>query len=271
VNKICFIRKHILRLKCITAGWIILSGLPAVLFSQPVQPKSTVALHTLQNNETDSVLTHPAKSDYSVLWLKLDSIFHSQHTARHFAGLYKLATEAADKYIATLPDTPQMYLNRVQEKFAGFFLQGIEDANHRRLNSVWSPYYETRNLSPIQYKLVGANQHINGDSWKVLTGYFTEMELRDVAPYYRHCTIELYKVLDSLYVQMMANSRNLKTLHRLSFGLSKALMRDMLKKWRNRQLKIAFLYFSHKEKFARRLKKTDRKRNRIHRLIVKWV
>lgn len=175
-----------------------------------------------------AIISNSTAQSVTPLWQQIDSIAKQDGIERHFAGVYVLATRAADDYIATLPDTPKVLMTRLQLNFASLFKKGIADAESGNNNEVWHRYFHEKSLTPMQYKLVGTNDHINGDSWKVLTSVFTRDELDIVAPYYHHCTIELYSVLDSLHNYAMANSKRMKFLHHISLGADKGIARKML-------------------------------------------
>lgn len=202
---------------------------------------------------------------------KLDSLGSGSNVESHFAGVYVWATRAADVYIATLPDTPKMLMNRVQQDFAALFFKGIEDSRLNQPNPVWSGYFKAQNLTPLQYKLMGTNTHINGDSWRVLVDGFTAKELRIVAPYYHHCTEELHSVLDSLHHYAMQNSRRMKTLHILTLGLDKPIAKGMLRRWRYLQFEIGEACVNQSAHCDRLKRKAEHRRVRMERRAVRLV
>jgi hypothetical protein len=217
------------------------------------------------------IATQGLSQPHSQLCNQLDSISRSEGIERHFAQVYVWATYAADKYISTLPDTPQILMIRLQENFAGLFYDGISDAITGKKNDVWMTYFKEKNLTPMQYRLLGTSNHINGDSWKVLTSSFTKEELYIIAPYYHHCTTELMSVLDSLHLYGIDHSRRMKLLHQISLGLDKPVAKKMLTKWRARQFEIALQYFDQPHSFEKLHLKTENKRIRMQRRIIHLV
>mgnify|MGYP001195670462 CR=1 FL=1 len=209
--------------------------------------------------------------NYSPLWHSLDSITNQTGVERHFAAVYVWATKAADDYIATLPDTPKILMTKLQLNFAELFKKGISDAKVGENNDIWSVYFKEKNLTPVQYKLLGTNDHINGDSWKVLTSSFTRDELDIVAPYYHHCTLELFSVIDSLHFHVIKNSKRMKTLHFISLGTDKLIARRMLTKWRAKQFNLALNYFDNVKMFETEHKKIEAYRKRMQKNIIQLV
>jgi len=207
----------------------------------------------------------------SPLWHSLDSISKQTGVERHFAEVYVLATKAADDYIATLPDTAKILMNKLQQNFAALFMKGIADAKVSENNDVWTVYFKENKLTPVQYKLLGTNDHINGDSWRVLTSSFTRDELDIVAPYYHHCTLELFSVIDSLHFYVMKNSKRMKMLHFLSLGTDKLIARKMLTQWREKQFKLALNYFDNVRMFEAEHKKIEAYRKRMQKSIISLV
>ena len=202
---------------------------------------------------------------------KLDSLASGSDVETHFAGVYVWATRAADVYIATLPDTPKMLMNRVQQDFASLFFKGIEDTRLNHPNLVWTGYFKAQNLTPLQYKLMGTNTHINGDSWRVLVNGFTSEELRIVEPYYHHCTQELHSVLDSLHDFAKQNSPRMKTLHILTLGLDKAIAKGMLRRWRKLQIEIGEACVARTDTCDQLRRKAERRRSKMERRIIHLV
>jgi hypothetical protein len=202
--------------------------------------------------------------------LKLDSLKNSTGVECHFAGLYQQVTVAADNYIETLSGEPKQLMRRLQAEFAGYFLRAVSSFKHENKTPVpWQNYFSSKASQPLQYVLMGANGHINGDSWQVLTTVFSPGELQELKPYYRNCTRALAVVFDSLYDDAVIRNRRIRAIHSLSWGMGKWYGRHLLKKWRNRQWKLAEFYFTNPEKFTRLKKRIDKKMRRTDLMVLK--
>ncbi|NLJ06339.1 MAG: hypothetical protein GX437_01580 [Sphingobacteriales bacterium] len=219
----------------------------------PVKLKKTITLFLILLPAFHSGYAQLARNwiPESELSFRLDSIRKSDGVEKHFAEIYLMATIAADRYIATLPDTPKMLLNRLQAEFARRFFESIDGRNNGHIPVVWTNYYTYTGLNDLQFKLIGTNGHINGDSWQVLFNYFNPYELQYIEPYYNHCTEALQVVLDSLHVYGCNQNKRLYNLHRISFGLDKAYARHLLRKWRERQYKVAVSGYENHNRFLR--------------------
>jgi hypothetical protein len=208
----------------------------------------------------------------SILLEKLDSIHHSNSVARHFARLYLATTHNATDFFQTADEPVKYFIQRLETKFATYFFESATAYQHNdSISSNWITYYADTTLSPIQYDMLGANAHINGDIWKALTTEFTFEELKKYKQYYFNYEKELKKIYFSEYENALAQSSQIKLLHTISFGADKCYGRMMLSRWRNRQMKIAILYFTDKKKFDRELKKLNRKMVHINNLVLRHL
>jgi hypothetical protein len=206
----------------------------------------------------------------SLLIAKLDSIAISGSTASHFAELYLQTTIAADGYIQTLSPKAGQMMKRLEQGFAEFFFQAIDaDKTGNELPGPWENYFSGNKLSLLQLKLMGANAHINGDIWQALTCRFSLEEIRKMEPVYKKYSKTINKVFSDLFESAIQSDKRLRNLHLLSLGLDKVYGKIMLKKWRNRQLKLAVFKFQHPEKFERLKKRISSKKKRIDRMIIK--
>lgn len=201
---------------------------------------------------------------------KLDSLKNGTGVESHFAGLYRQVTYAADHYIETLNGEPKQLMRRLQAEFAGYFLQAVALCKEEnKTPAPWQNYFSSTASQPLQYVLMGANGHINGDSWQVLTTVFSPGELQVLKPYYRSCTRALAVVFDSLYDDAVIRNRRIRAIHSLSWGMGKWYGRHLLKKWRNRQWRLAEFYFTNPEKFTHLKKRIDKKMRHTDAMILK--
>src|SRR5262245_59001178 len=110
---------------------------------------------------------------YAGLTSKLDSRRLGNGIESHFAGLYFKATVSVDVYIQSLPVEAQHLMMKMENKFADYFFQAVEaNQNGSKIPIEWENYFSDKNFSSVQFKLMGANAHINGDIWQVFTSSF---------------------------------------------------------------------------------------------------
>ncbi len=206
----------------------------------------------------------------SVLITRLDSVCMSNGKASHFAALYLHTTIAADMYIRTLPSEEAQLMKRLEPDFAEYFFRAITaHATGNEVPCEWKNYFNGNGLSPLQLKLLGANAHINGDISQALVNSFSLEEIKKLKPFYKKYNKTINKVFSDLFESAVGSDKRLRGLHSLTLGLDKIYGKIILQKWRNRQLRLAIFKFEQQEKFERLKKRTEHKRERIDRMIIK--
>ena len=199
---------------------------------------------------------------------KLDSITMCPGKEKHFSELYLLTTRLVDSYVESLPVKSKNLMKRMEESFAVYFFNAIESHNSgTQIPGIWENYFNGDH-SPLQLKLMGANAHINGDIWQALTNNFSLEEIKQLKPFYKNYNKSIRKVFDDLFMSAIRSDKRLHDLHLLTLGLDKVYGRMMLKRWRNRQLRLAILKFENPGRFDKKKKSIDKKRNKIDRMII---
>ncbi|MBI5858847.1 MAG: hypothetical protein HZB42_14545 [Sphingobacteriales bacterium] len=208
-------------------------------------------------------------SDDEINLLKqLDSIQNSNSVSKYFGSLYFKTTADAVNFFLEKENKEREFIHRFEIRFAAFFLRSAEA--YRSGNSIpaeWESYY-TDSLSPLQYKLLGINAHINGDIWQALTTGFTPDEIRAGRKSYYKFEKSLIKIYRDFYNESFESNRKIRLMSSATGGLDKLYGKLMLGRWRKRQIELALLYFSNKPKFFIRLRKIHEKMNRINRLVI---
>lgn len=200
---------------------------------------------------------------------KLDSVQGSPSISRHFASLYlKVSVKAAWHYSGAKKDIQQL-MSRFEERFAGYFFMASEAYEKKEeIPAAWKTYYSDSNRSKLQYFLLGANAHINGDIWKTLTNEFSPEELKKFrTPYYRFYR-KLKEELLFVHGTMLDSVSGTRFLHDLSLGLDRHYAKWMFQHWRKRQLKLSILWFTDKEKFTVKLNALQKKMAALDKLIL---
>jgi len=204
------------------------------------------------------------------LTAKLDSVRMSTGSEAHFGELYLKTTIAADAYIESLPGEGRILMKKLEQNFAEYFFHAI-DANYNGaiIPEEWKNYFNGKELSALQLKLMGANAHINGDIWQAMTSSFSLEEIKMLKPFYKDYNKSIAKIFDDLFESAIEFDKRLRNLHSMTLGLDKVYGRMMLRKWRNRQLKLAIYSFYQPGKFKRLKKRTESRRKKLDNIIMK--
>lgn len=203
---------------------------------------------------------------------KLDSMKRSRSVARHFAELYYSTTVKAADFFLNRSKKENDFIHRFETRFANFFFRAAEAHDqHIPVSREWKAYFADTVLSPLQYKLLGINAHINGDIWKVLTVEFSLEEIKKNRDSYFSFQKKLKDQYREFYVSSRKSSARIRLLHVATAGLDKLYGKMMLTRWRKRQLQLAFLYFNNRQRFDSRLKKLYKKMDHTDRLILRHL
>jgi hypothetical protein len=202
----------------------------------------------------------------------LDSIAKSFSGGSCFATLYMETMQQIELQIHKMPPEEIQQIRKLEISFANLFLEEchrFKDSN--RVNETWRPYFTGRNLSSLQYRLFGINAHINGDLWQALVQSFSYDELKKNSNTVFLFHKSLINIYHQVYREAVSESKRVKTLHILTAGLDKTYGRFLLRKWRKRQLKIAMLKYTDSEKFQKKLKLVEKKKNKLDRMIERLL
>jgi hypothetical protein len=188
---------------------------------------------------------------------KLDSVQGSPSISRHFASLYlKVTVKAAWHYSGAKKDIQQL-MSRFEVRFAGYFFMATEAYEKKEeIPAAWKTYYSDSNRSKLQYFLLGANAHINGDIWKTLTNEFSPDELKKFrTPYYRF-NRKLKEELLFVHGTVLALFL-VPVFARPFIRLNRHYAKWMFQHWRNDSLN--FHCFGHRQKFTVKLNALQKK------------
>lgn len=195
---------------------------------------SSIADESLQLSEEETILVR-----------KLFFYARTPTPICYFAALYLASTRGAIAFYATAPDSTRHFIQRLEISFADYFFQAVEPCKQRlRRESHWAPYLRSGGLTPLQYCLLGANAHINGDISCSLINSFSEEEIRREAASFLQFENGLRPIYDALYELALSESRLVGYLHKLTHGRSREYGFGMLRRWRKRQVNLALLYYS---------------------------
>ena len=167
-------------------------------------------------------------------------------------------------------DTATQHLIRhFEEMFADFFINAcIAYTNKEQIElPEWRKYFSDTTLKPIQYKLLGANAHLNGGLAAAIAGSYTPEEWKLIKKKYVLFNICLNKTYKLVYEEALNTNRRAKLLDILTLRMDKLLGNYYLYKWRKRQMRLTEYAFIKSSKYQPLLNKIKRKKDRIDKLI----
>lgn len=203
---------------------------------------------------------------------KLDSFQQSSSVSRHFGELYFTVTKTAVDYFSHENEQVQNFMQRLEQRFAGYFFTAAQLYREKKeIPAAWKMYYADTGRSSLQYYLLGANAHINGDIWQALTNEFSLAELIRVKKYYYRYYQKLKPVLLEIYNKAFEAFSKVRFLHNITLGLDKQYCKQMLIRWRKRQMRISMLWFTDKKKFEKKLAGLQKKMMQFDKLILRHL
>lgn len=203
---------------------------------------------------------------------KLELLATHPGGVRHFAALYRATTIEAIRFFAGHDEATRQFIRRLECRFAEHFFEAVHDdcrADHYPRH--WRPYFENASLSPLQYCLLGANAHINGDIWRSLTETFSLEEIQKHYPAFLDYEKGLWPTYLTLYEYGRQHHPQIQWLHIASLGFSRNLGFSLLRHWRKRQVRLAILYYQSPSLFQKKQKKLERRMKWIEWMIVKLI
>lgn len=204
-----------------------------------------------------------------MLLRKLDSVQRSSSVSRHFAELYFKVTAGAIDYFSKEDESVQDFMQRLELRFADYFFTAAGLFNQKKeIPPSWKTYYADTSRSSLQYFLLGANAHINGDIWQTLTNEFSLPELKKYKKYYYRFNRKLKPILLGVYNSAFESVSKIRLLHTITLGLDKQYSKQMLIRWRKRQMKLSILWFTDKYQFEKKLMSLKKKMLQLDKLIL---
>jgi len=205
------------------------------------------------------------------LALQLDSIAASAAPSSHFAKLYTETVLISLQHYQYAGAREKEFIQRFEQTFAGYFFRAAASRGKGPGSEPWQLYFSDRSLSPLQYQLLGINAHINADLSVTLTTGFSLEELKMHKKTLLRFQAGLRKQFMLFYEENWRTSLLTRLLHQLTFGLARPYGAVKMYQWRKRQYKLAVLHITHPGKEARLKRKTARHKERIDRLILRYL
>jgi hypothetical protein len=203
---------------------------------------------------------------------RLDSVQNSSSVSRHFGMLYFKTTRKAILFFSKKDTSVQNFMQRLEQRFAGYFFTAAVSFNQKKeVPLAWKTYYADTSLTSIQYYLIGANAHINGDMWQALTSEFLFQELKDNKKFYYRYNRKLNEELFEVYNSAFESASGVRLLHAITLGLDKQYSKLMLVRWRKRQMKLSMLWFYNKARFKKKLSGVRKKMAKLDKLVLQHL
>jgi Family of unknown function (DUF5995) len=201
---------------------------------------------------------------------QLDSIGKSSSISRHFGELYFHFLQLVEKKLEKADTSTQRLVRNFEAVFAQLFIDAaVASQNHEPIFlPAWRAYFADPGLQPIQYKLLGANAHLNGGLAAAIAGSYTPAEWRTLKKKYSLFNECLNKTYRSVFAEALNTIPRARTLDMLSLGLDKTAGQYYLYKWRKRQMRLAKYWFTGSTKYQKLSAKITRKKEKIDRLVV---
>jgi len=201
---------------------------------------------------------------------KLDSVKNSTSVAKHFAGLYYTSSVNLHSFISGSSFQDSGFVLRMESSFLLFFLEAaVADKNQKKVPEPWRVYFSHPALSELQFKLAGANAHINGDLWQALCHEFNSEEIKRNKKGFINLNPSFRNTYRMFFNDAAAANKKVAVIQKFSLGLGKWYGWLMMKRWRKRQVKLAILYYENPYRFVKKEKAISKKKQRIDRLILR--
>lgn len=211
-----------------------------------------------------------SQTNDKILLQRLDSVKCSSSIASYFASIYLTTTQNAIHFFSKYKEPVRASLQRLEDRFAEYFFRSAEACCEKKeIPAEWKEYYSNSFLSPLQYRLLGINAHINGDIWKALITEFTLEEIMRIKKYYFNFNRGLREIYFNFYNEASRGYSKIRWLHLASLGTDKSFGEMMLLRWRNRQMRLAVLYYTHPTRFNKQHRKLEKKMQRLNNLILR--
>jgi hypothetical protein len=219
-----------------------------------------------------SVQSNAQNSDPLVHTLsQLDSIQHSNTIAKYFGGLYVNFLLTIETQLKSDDSTDKEMARKFEQVFAHYFIDASHayETGHPIASPYWEAYFADTTLDILQYKLLGANAHLNGELWQALTYSFTAEEMKRFRPQFGIFRKTMNKLYTPIYREGYKENDKLLFLHIASIGTVKWVGNVYLYKWICRQMKLAQLYWAGSPRFERVLKRVERRKRFIDNIVVR--
>jgi Family of unknown function (DUF5995) len=202
---------------------------------------------------------------------QVDSISHSECAANHFSAIYIETMNAIEQKIEPMNKSAQTFIREFEISFANYFLDACYDNRDGKLSpaSGWKCFFTHAHFQPWQLIIFGANAHINTDMWQALVNNFSEDEIRQNKKQLLSVQSAIAKVYHPFFEQVMDQSSYLRFMNSFTKGFAKFYAKELIYKWRRRNVHLAILFYHNPQKFKRKLAIVKRKKQRIDEIVLR--
>jgi len=200
---------------------------------------------------------------------QLDSIGQSSSVSRHFGELYFHFLQLVEEQLEHADTATRRLVRNFEIVFAQFYIDAcMAHENKKQIPlQAWRANFADTTLQAVQYKLLGANAHLNGGLAEAIAGSYTPGEWSRLKKKYVLFNSCLNKTFRLVYEETVNTNKRAAILNGLTFGLDKMLGQYYLYKWRKRQMRLTEYYFAGSPKYKKLSGKISRKKERIDQLI----
>jgi len=200
----------------------------------------------------------------------LDSIGRTPSFTRHFGELYFQFLQLVESRLNEADTTTQRLLRHFETVFADFYIDACRSYGDQKPISLpaWRAYFADSTLQPVQYKLLGANAHLNGGLAQAIFNSYTPGEWNQLKGKYTLFNKCLNITFRNVYTETINKNKQAGLLHTLSFGLSKTAGKIYLYKWRRRQMRLTKYSFEQSPKYKKLSDRVNRKKDKIDRMVL---
>jgi hypothetical protein len=196
---------------------------------------------------------------------ELDSIGHSASIGKYFGSLYFDFLKQIEKELDHSDTATKRLVRNFEINFAQFYIDACTSycCNKNIEYPAWQAYFRDSSLKPIQYKLLGANAHLNGQLAEAIASSYTPEEWKWIKSKYLIFNVCLTQTYRNLHKEAVHTNRHARWLHYISLGLDKPIGQYHLYKWRKRQMRLTEYYYQKSPKYDRLLRKINKRKKHI--------
>jgi hypothetical protein len=200
---------------------------------------------------------------------QMDSIKATNDIGRHFSSVFSSAMKNIATELSRKDSVQISFYSRFVINFCYSFLKEYrnEKAGTLAPSSPWKAYYSHPDAESWQLVAAGVNAHINSDMWNDLAGCTDYREFVLQKKNFLSAQGPLTKVYLDFFEQLDSENRLFHFLNHFTKGLPKLIGKYLVNKWRHRQVRLAFFYFTDEKKFQRLMALVKRKKDHNDKLI----
>lgn len=203
----------------------------------------------------------------------LDSIARCDNISCHFGKVYYDLLLLINEQFTTTDTATQRLVQYFEADFAASYINAciVYQDKTGEQSPAWGNYFADTSLTPVQYKLLGANAHLNGGFLETVTRYYQKEQWEVLDKNHALFATCLNKTYKQLYKEAFRNSNKIKALAFFTLGIDKLAGLYYLHKWTNRQRRLIDYHFTGNAKYKKLLARVNRRKESFDRLIVKLL